>query len=168
MFRHQFPISLAVLTTSLALFGISNAFLRAEPASIPPAIPAPNNPTTKPVAYPLDVCVTSGEKLGTMGDPIVRTIDDREVRFCCGGCAKPFTADIKAGHEKMDALIIAAGKDKYPLKTCIVSGEALPEAKDIIYYVHRPTNQLVAFCCSGCVKGFQADPQKYLSRLSQN
>jgi len=37
-------------------------------------------------AYPLDTCAVSGEKLGSMGDPVVLTIDNRTVKLCCSGC----------------------------------------------------------------------------------
>lgn len=44
-------------------------------------------------AYPLDVCVVSGEKLGSMGEPHVITHDGTEVQFCCDNCVPKFTAD---------------------------------------------------------------------------
>lgn len=40
--------------------------------------------------YPLDTCVVSGEKLGSMGDPVDYVIGNRLVRFCCTGCVKMF------------------------------------------------------------------------------
>lgn len=46
-----------------------------------------------PKAYPLDVCVVSGEKLGSMGEPHVITHDGTEVKFCCDNCVPKFTAD---------------------------------------------------------------------------
>jgi len=49
------------------------------------------------VSYPLDFCIVSGEKLGSMGAPIVKVYDGREVRFCCSGCVKRFEAD-KTGY----------------------------------------------------------------------
>lgn len=49
-------------------------------------------------AYPLTVCVVSGEELGSMGKPVDYTHQeagqpDRLVRFCCGGCIKTFKKD---------------------------------------------------------------------------
>lgn len=41
-------------------------------------------------AYPLDVCIVSGEKLGSMGDPIVIVHEGQEVKFCCKGCKPDF------------------------------------------------------------------------------
>ena len=46
-----------------------------------------------PKAYPLDVCVVSGEKLGSMGKPHVITHEGTEVKFCCDNCVPKFTAD---------------------------------------------------------------------------
>ena len=60
-------------------------------------------PKSAVVPYPLDSCIVSGEKLGGMGEPIVKVYDGREVRFCCSGCVKKFEAD-KAGYfAKIDA-----------------------------------------------------------------
>lgn len=38
--------------------------------------------------YKVDVCVVSGEKLGSMGDPIDVLYGTRLVRLCCKGCTK--------------------------------------------------------------------------------
>lgn len=43
--------------------------------------------------YPLDTCVVSGEKLGSMGEPFVITHEGTEVRFCCDGCLPKFKKD---------------------------------------------------------------------------
>ena len=47
----------------------------------------------KPVPYPLDTCIVSGEALGSMGDAVVKIHDGREVKFCCAGCIKKFDKD---------------------------------------------------------------------------
>ena len=61
------------------------------------------SPKSAVVPYPLDSCIVSGEKLGGMGEPVVKVYDGREVRFCCSGCVKKFEAD-KAGYfAKIDA-----------------------------------------------------------------
>jgi YHS domain-containing protein len=44
-------------------------------------------------AYPLDVCVVSGEKLGEHGDAYVFEHDGQEVRLCCKPCLKDFKKD---------------------------------------------------------------------------
>jgi YHS domain-containing protein len=40
--------------------------------------------------YPMDMCLVSGEKLGSMGDPIDRLHGVTLVRFCCKGCIRAF------------------------------------------------------------------------------
>lgn len=44
-------------------------------------------------AYPLDVCIVSAEKLGSMGEPIAYVHDGQEVKFCCKGCQSEFKKD---------------------------------------------------------------------------
>jgi len=53
--------------------------------------------STKPVPYPLDTCIVSGEKFGgDMGDPVVFVYQDaakginQEVKFCCPMCKPKF------------------------------------------------------------------------------
>jgi YHS domain-containing protein len=43
--------------------------------------------------YPLETCVVSGEKLGSMGDPYVFKYKGREVKLCCKGCLKDFNKE---------------------------------------------------------------------------
>ena len=57
--------------------------------------------------YKVDVCPVSGEKLGSMGDPVDVLYGTRLVRLCCGGCKKQVA---KKGPEilaKIDALAAA-------------------------------------------------------------
>jgi hypothetical protein len=51
--------------------------------------------------YPLDTCAISGEKLGSMGDPIEMMYGHRLVRLCCKGCMKSFKEDPAAFMEKV-------------------------------------------------------------------
>jgi hypothetical protein len=54
-----------------------------------------NNTPEAPTAgaYPLDVCVISGEKLGSMGKPHVITHKGTEVQLCCDDCLTEFNKD---------------------------------------------------------------------------
>lgn len=52
------------------------------------ASPSASAAATKP--YPLDVCIVSGEKLGSMGDPIVLVHQGQEVKLCCKSCKPDF------------------------------------------------------------------------------
>jgi len=97
--------------------------------------------------YTLDVCVVSGEKLGSMGDPIVLVYEGREVRLC------------------FDAMIVEQQRSSYPTDICVVSGEKLGSMGDPIELVYR--NRLVRLCCKGCVRGMQKSPGKYLAKLDE-
>jgi YHS domain-containing protein len=44
-------------------------------------------------AYPLDICVVSGEKLGEMGDAYVFNYKGQEVKLCCKKCKAKFDKD---------------------------------------------------------------------------
>ena len=115
-------------------------------------------------AYPLDYCIVTGEKLGGMGDPVVRVYNGREVRFCCGGCVKPFEKDNAKWTKKLDDAIIAAQKPTYPLNTCVVSGDTLGRMGEPVDYVWG--NRLVRLCCSGCISALNKDPEKYLEMIN--
>ena len=47
----------------------------------------------KPQPYPLDKCVVSDEKLGSMGEPVNMIIGINLVKLCCKGCAKQVSDD---------------------------------------------------------------------------
>ena len=54
--------------------------------------------------YKVDVCPVSGEKLGSMGDPIDYLYGTRLVRLCCKGCLKSMRKDGAAVVAKLDKL----------------------------------------------------------------
>lgn len=112
--------------------------------------------------YPMDTCVISGEKLGSMGDAVVFTEGDQEIAICCASCKKDFNKDKKANLAKIDA---AAKKVKaYPLATCIVSGEKLEDDQAVGAVVEGQEYQ---FCCKSCVKDFKKDTAKFAKKLSE-
>ena len=78
--------------TALALFLSACNSEKKEEASLPPS-----------AEYPLKVCVVSGEKLGSMGNPHVIKHEGTEVQFCCKSCVKDFTADPKKFVAKIEA-----------------------------------------------------------------
>jgi YHS domain-containing protein len=113
-------------------------------------------------SYPLKVCPVSGEKLGSMGDPIDVVSGTRLVRLCCKGCVKSVKKDPGAYLAKVNAAYIEAQRPTYALKVCLISGEALEDdAVDELY-----GTRLVRFCCPMCVKKFNANPDKYLAKLT--
>ena len=88
MKRH---ITLATILTVLA-FG---------PAAI--ADKAGDDKKTEQVkGYPLDKCVVSDEKLGTMGKPYVFTNLTQQVKLCCKSCLKDFKKDTPKFTKKID------------------------------------------------------------------
>jgi YHS domain-containing protein len=57
---------------------------------------------------------------------------------------------------------LAADKP-YPLGTCLVSGNKLGSMGKVIVKSYQ--GQEIKFCCKPCVKKFDANPAKYLSKL---
>lgn len=45
------------------------------------------------IPYTSDLCIVTDNKLGSMGDPIVKVYGKQEVKFCCRPCVKEFEAD---------------------------------------------------------------------------
>ncbi|MFG0252275.1 MAG: hypothetical protein ACF8NJ_05310 [Phycisphaerales bacterium JB038] len=117
--------------------------------------------------YPLDTCIVSGGKLGSMGDPIVKKYDHREVRFCCAGCIGRFEAEPEKYLKKADERIIKDQLRYYPTDRCLVMDEPLDkDGKDgVRNLVYR--NRLVRLCCDMCVQKFEADPAKFLKVLDE-
>lgn len=52
---------------------------------------------------------------------------------------------------------------QYPLKTCIVTDSKLGSMGDPITKVYN--GQEVKFCCAPCIKKFEANPEKYLTKI---
>lgn len=124
-----------------------------------------STPSKEVIPYAASTCPISGEALGSMGAPIVREYDGREVRFCCKKCVAKFEADKEAGFKKLDAIMVEDQLPYYPLTTCIISGESLTEDGDDIALNMIYHNRLVRFCCRDCVKDFNKDPEAALKKL---
>lgn len=52
--------------------------------------------------YPMEVCVVSGQKLGSMGDPVEKVYGNRLVKFCCAGCIGKFEQNPAKFFKKLD------------------------------------------------------------------
>lgn len=115
--------------------------------------------------YPLTTCPVSGEKLGEMGEPVVREYDGREVRFCCKMCVSKFEASKDEYWKKIDAQIVKDQLAFYPLTTCVISDEPLTEDGEDISVNFVYENRLVRFCCRKCVNTFLKDPDAVLTKL---
>ena len=115
---------------------------------------------TKP--YPLEICLISGEKLDSMGDPVVVTEGDQEVQFCCKDCQKDFDKNKKANLKKIED---AWAKVKtYPLTTCIVSDEALDQNEAVGLVLE---GREFDFCCKSCIKDFKKDTAKFVKKFDE-
>lgn len=113
--------------------------------------------------YPLDTCVVTGGKLGSMGKPVILVHEGREVKFCCAGCKPKFEADPDKYLKKIDAAVVEQQSASYPLDTCLISGDKLgDEPIDFVY-----ENRLVRFCCDMCVDGFLKNPNAGLAKLNE-
>lgn len=53
----------------------------------------------------------------------------------------------------------------YTLKTCIVSGDKLGEMGDP--YVYEYKGRQIKFCCKGCLKDFNKEPDKYIKKIEE-
>lgn len=81
---------------------------------------------------------------------------------------------VQAAPSADDQKVIDAQKKTYPLTNCVVSGEKLEktsmgEPVDYLYKTKdkdgKETVRLVRFCCTMCVKKFNADPARYLKKI---
>lgn len=119
--------------------------------------------------YALDTCPISGQKLGSMGDPVVKEYEHngekREVRLCCSSCIEPFEKEKDKHFAAIDEKLIEQQKAHYPLENCIVSGRSLDESDTVVDKIHE--GRLVRFCCPGCPQRFKADPDRYMVRLDE-
>ncbi|MGI6303527.1 MAG: hypothetical protein ACOX52_21075 [Verrucomicrobiota bacterium] len=57
------------------------------------------------VPYPLDYCLVTNEKLGSMGEPISQVFQGREFKVCCAGCIDTLAADVPGYLAKLDSAI---------------------------------------------------------------
>lgn len=111
--------------------------------------------------YSLSTCPISGKKLGSMGDPVVKLYEGREVRYCCSGCIAKFEKNLAASLSALDAKIVADQGPLYPLDTSVVSGKKLPEkAHEFVY-----GNRLVRVADEKEKAEFDKEPAKFLKVL---
>ena len=58
----------------------------------------------------------------------------------------------------------APNAQPYPLKVCVVSGEALDSMGKPHVFTYE--GQEVKLCCDGCLKDFKKEPAKFLKKLA--
>ena len=72
------------------------------------------------------------------------------------------------GVEKMTAdeqKQLTEATDAYPLDHCIVSGQQLGSMGDPVVYNHN--GREIQFCCQGCVRTFEKDPDNFLKKMDE-
>jgi YHS domain-containing protein len=111
--------------------------------------------------YPLETCVISGKKLGSMGDPVKLVLDGMLVQLCCDGCTKKATANAAAMTQKVRDAAYAAQAAIYPLDTCVVSGEKLGDKAASAMF----GTMLVRFCSEKCMATFEKSPREFVAKL---
>lgn len=52
--------------------------------------------------YPLETCLVTNEKLGSMGKPYVMAHEGQEIKLCCKGCEKSFKKEPAKFMRKLD------------------------------------------------------------------
>lgn len=65
----------------------------------------------------------------------------------------------KTEHEQAQA---TAASNAYPLTKCVVSGEDLGDSP----YVFTHNGKTVKLCCKDCLAKFDAEPDKYMAKLT--
>jgi hypothetical protein len=78
-----------------------------------------------------------------------------------------FAVSLLLGLLMSHAAPVVAAEEKrpqpYPLKTCLVTDNALGSMGKILTKSYR--GQEVKFCCKPCIKKFDAAPARYLQKL---
>ena len=83
-----------------------------------------------------------------------------------------FAADSKTEAPALQAVLAKTPGEKamaealipsYPLRTCLVSGDALGGMGDPVNALYG--DRLIRFCCKGCIKSFNKNPGQYLPKL---
>lgn len=115
-------------------------------------------------AYLLSTDPVSG---GPLGDkPIIYLHEGRELRFTDQPSLDTFKADPTKYLPKVGQQMIAQQLPFYPLSTCMVSGDKLGgDMGKPVDHIYK--NRLVRFCCAGCIKDFNKDPDKWIATLNE-
>lgn len=68
----------------------ANALLAGAVALLFASCAASGSRTAGAKAYPLDTCIVTDNKLGSMGTPVTLVHKGQEVKFCCKPCVAKF------------------------------------------------------------------------------
>ena len=101
------------------------------------------------------ICPVSGQKLGSMGQPIKAKIGDEVVFLCCKGC---LSGKVKSEHWTTIHANFAKAQ-----RICPVMKKALPtNPKSTIV-----DGRIVYICCPPCAKKIQADSETFLKAVDE-
>lgn len=137
------------------------AFVESVQGAAQAAEAAPAAPKSAP--YLLDVCAVSGEKLGSMGDPIVKEIAGREVKFCCESCVGKYEENPERFAARIDKAMADQQRPYYAMTTCPVSGEPLGDEPEQVVV----GNRLILTCCGMCAKKVAKDPARAIAMVEE-
>lgn len=101
-----------------------------------------------------EICPVTGNKLGSMGDPVKVKVGEEEVAFlCCKGCVGK---QIKADHWSTIQTNLANAQ-----KTCPIMGKAVDASMKSTVVNGRK----IFVCCPPCIEKIKADPATYVAKL---
>ncbi len=115
-----------------------------------------------PYDYPLETCLSCGDALGDA--PAILINGGRQLKFCCLDCVGSYTKSPETMISNLEEQIKISQRDKYPLKTCVISSHELGSMGEPVEWVHG--NTLVKFCCGACIEKFEVDPDKFLQMIN--
>ena len=100
------------------------------------------------------ICPVTGQKLGSMGEPVKVKVGEEETAFlCCKGCVGK---QIKPEHWKTIQSNLAAAQ-----KVCPVMGKAVDASMKSTVVKGRK----IFVCCPPCIKKIQDNPEAYVAKL---
>lgn len=139
-----------------------------KPASAPTSQPAKKQEQVRiGDPWPLNTCVVSGAELGSMGEPIIKIHEGREVRFCCAGCIGSFEEDPEKYLSKADEKIIEQQMEHYPLDYCIIDTAESVSGNPEEDSFSGVGNRLFVYCCPPCDNKVRKEPAKYIEILDK-
>ena len=112
--------------------------------------------------YPLDTCIVTGAKFSAEKPPVDYLYNNRLVRFCSTSQIAKFKENPAKYMAALDKAVVEQQTTRYPLDTCVVTGQKLGGMGEPHNYVWA--NQLVKFCCKGCTPQFN-NPRQYMVKV---
>jgi len=130
---------------------------------------AARRPTRKASLLPADqrICPVTKALLGSMGAPVSVEVGERKVWLCCSACEpkiKAEPAEFLANLPPPESANESAALTPEEQGVCPVTGAKLGSMGEPIAV--EVEGRKVWVCCAGCPEKLQAEPAKYLARLS--